>query len=332
MSLEQDKNKSTRVGQTIKVETTAEDDALPESIEGGTDSVSDRDESLSARESRSFKFAVFAFLTLMLSLLIYDLVDTLIAIWSVHWLAGSAVLIFFTLLIVVTVRGVYTWLWGGRSLKKLHGIQNALASVSEEGKRATGDELVARLADYYSETHLADRFEGAFSSMPDYLDGAEKLAHLDRTFLYALDEEAEKLIRKHSVQTGIAVAVSPLPALDLLLTLWRNLIMVTEIAAIYGVRPSFVNRFKILYSVMKHLAYVGLTEVSLDSFDLTDMPFLKLGGRATQGLGSAVATVRIGLEARRVCRPIPEGTRAKGMLGELVKTVAFLFGKRYTAI
>lgn len=329
MSLKGSEN--TRQPRTFKLDS-EEILQAPESIEGKVPQkpVANQDFDSSRRNS-SIRLAIVALGALFALLLAYDMATTVTELWSLHWSIGGAALLTMLILIGLSVRGLYRWLWGGQSLRKLHSVQAKFVDLSEGERKSQSAQLLNELGTYYQDSSHRNAFNQALESLPDYLDGSERIQQFERVFLGPIDEQVQDLIRKHSVQTGVAVAASPLPALDLLLTLWRNLQMISEVAQLYGIQPSFANRLKILYLVFSHLAYVGLTEVSLDSFDLTDLPILKGGGRVAQGFGSAVATVRIGLEARRVCRPIPEDKASKGLLKQLVKTVVFLLGKRYAA-
>src|SRR5690554_7520572 len=81
--------------------------------------------------------------------------------------------------------------------------------------------------------------------MPDYSNDKEVIQHIDTTFLKPLDEEATRRISTYCVQTGVGVAISPWASLDMLLSLWRSIKMIDDIAQVYGVRPSLPNRLRL---------------------------------------------------------------------------------------
>jgi putative membrane protein len=131
--------------------------------------------------------------------------------------------------------------------------------------------------------------------------------HIDRVFLQPLDKEALRRISNFSLQTGAAVAVSPWAALDMLLSLWRSIKMIDDVAQVYGMRPSLANRYKLLKLVIHQLAFVGVSEIVIDqvmdefgSSTLTGIASARLG----QGLGAGIYTARIGIAAMSVSRPI----------------------------
>jgi len=144
-----------------------------------------------------------------------------------------------------------------------------------------------------------------------------------------LNRRVEAIIRKHSYQTGLAVAASPLPFLDALLTLWRSAIMINEIAKTYGVKPTLANRARVLIKVGRTAALAGLSQGAIDKLiDLDQIPF---AGRALasmlQGLGAGVATARIGIYCASSTRPIcTEDDNCFG--SKLTDSIGILLGKK----
>jgi putative membrane protein len=103
------------------------------------------------------------------------------------------------------------------------------------------------------------------------------------------------------------VAASPWASLDMVLSLWRSIKMIDDIAQIYGIRPSLTNRYKLLKLVFHQLAFVGSSEIVIDqvvhelgSSVLTSMASTRLA----QGLGAGIYTAKIGIAAMEVSRPI----------------------------
>jgi len=103
------------------------------------------------------------------------------------------------------------------------------------------------------------------------------------------------------------VAISPWASLDMLLSLWRSVKMIDEVAQVYGMRPSVMNRYKLLKQVIHQLAFVAASEMVIDqlmeefgSSTLTGIASARLG----QGLGAGIYTARIGISAMKVSRPI----------------------------
>lgn len=125
-----------------------------------------------------------------------------------------------------------------------------------------------------------------------------------------LDQEAAQLIRRESVRTGVFIAASPYPALDLLLVAWRNIAMVERVADIYGLRLSAPARWHLYQLILRNIAFTTVTETMLDSVSQTWLSniLLQVGVRAGQGIGVALYSLRIGHQSMRLCRVVPEST------------------------
>jgi len=150
-------------------------------------------------------------------------------------------------------------------------------------------------------------FQRCLEQLPDYSNDREVVEHIERVFLQPLDKEALRRVSNYSLQTGTTVAVSPWASLDMLLSLWRSIKMIDDIAQVYGMRPSMVNRYKLLKLVIHQLVFVAVSEVVIDqvmeefgSSTLTGMAGARLG----QGLGAGIYTAKIGVAAMKVCRPM----------------------------
>ena len=95
--------------------------------------------------------------------------------------------------------------------------------------------------------------------------------------------------------------------MDVGLALWRNTTLLQEIAAIYGVRPSLRNRYKLLKHVAKQMAFVGGTQALMDNA-MDSMASVGAGvpvmASFAQGVGAAIYTAKIGVAAMQVTRPI----------------------------
>ena len=72
-----------------------------------------------------------------------------------------------------------------------------------------------------------------------------------------LDEKAEKQVRKSTRDVMVGVTLSPYKAADLLIVLYRNLIMTTKIIRIYNTRPRFREQLKTIYDTICIVATVN---------------------------------------------------------------------------
>ena len=101
--------------------------------------------------------------------------------------------------------------------------------------------------------------------------------------------------------------------------------MIDDIAQVYGVRPSMVNRYKLLKLVIHQLVFVAASEMVIDQVieefgtsTLTGLAGASLG----QGLGAGIYTSKIGVAAMKVCRPIEFTSESKPNLKSLFSLIA----------
>ena len=135
----------------------------------------------------------------------------------------------------------------------------------------------------------------------------ELVVALERGYAEA-DERARALIQREVVRTGLFIAASPYPALDLLLVAWRNARMVNAIAHIYGLTLSFPARSRLYRMILQNMAFASATETVLDSASegWAGNLLVNLGARAGQGVAVALYSLRIGRQAMRASRIAPE--------------------------
>jgi len=135
----------------------------------------------------------------------------------------------------------------------------------------------------------------------------EVLPTFSDNVLSLLDVEAEKVIFKYAKENGVVTAISPIPLVDTIFLIWRNIRMVNEVSKIYGFRPQIFSNFLLLKRVSEQLIFIGVTELSQQAVSILSGQTLtsKLSSSLTQGLGHAILTVRIGLATIQTTRPIP---------------------------
>lgn len=132
-------------------------------------------------------------------------------------------------------------------------------------------------------------------------------AELLRQWYAPQDRQAVALIKRESLKTGLFIAASPYPAIDLLLVAWRNAAMVERVAGLYGIRWSATARWRLYQLILRNIAFTTVTETVLDSASQTWLSnlLMQVGVRAGQGVGVALYSLRIGQQAMRLCRVLP---------------------------
>lgn len=135
----------------------------------------------------------------------------------------------------------------------------------------------------------------------------EIMTLFEQSVMISLDKRAMKVIETHMTDSAILVALSPLALVDMLFVAWRNLRMVNQIAAIYGLELNYLSRIRLLKLVLFNVAFVGGAELitELGSEFVSQDLVGKFSTRAAQGIGAGVLTARLGLHTLKLCRPIP---------------------------
>ncbi|WP_299203683.1 YcjF family protein [uncultured Amphritea sp.] len=335
MSIKTEQDSDSRIPRTFKISEADLEGMIPESIESeqienelsNTDPINWNNHP-QPLFSKAMKLTAIGLGGVFCLTLINDLISIINNASALHWAFGIAVSTVLALLTLISGIGLFKWVRGSNDIEKIAEFQ-ARAQELQTRRNSPGiTPFIDHLVNFYRDTPQATQLENALSLMPDYLDDAERLKQLETLFIEPLDKRVENIIRKHSVQTGLAVAASPMPSLDALLTLWRTTIMIKEISDTYGIRPNFSNRMRVLYKVGRNTAYSGLSQTGLDMLDLSNFPALNIGAKAMQGAGACIATSRIGIQCAALCRPIPADESKTGYREKLVSSLLLLLGKK----
>jgi len=281
------------------------------------------------------------------------------AIWL--WLLGllGLLLIFITLenaYLFVAQQFEHSWLLGGIFFILVGSIVSALVMIiwrnyqdiialravsklQEEGR------LLIETNGYGNALKYVNKMTQLYVQRPDikvYLDRFYVIlndSHHDRDVchLYStqvlkeIDQQAHRLVAKRSKETALLVMISQIALLDSLLTLWRNLVLIQDIAKLYGGRPSFLGSMSLFGAVLQNLIYADVSEMMADSMAeiLGGSMLSMLSAQAMQGVGSGVMTARVGLYAMQACRPLPftedEKPRLKDIRREIVTSLKKTF-------
>jgi len=226
---------------------------------------------------------------------------------EIHFLAAVLYLLILILVIGLGLRALWNYLRDPDNLSTLADIQLQASRLQKENTFGNSKPFIERLKSFYADKPHAVHFQRCIDQLPDYNNDRETIDHVERVFLEPLDNEAIRRISNHCLQTGTLVAASPWAALDMLLCSWRSIKMIDEISEVYGLRPSLLNRLKLVKSVARQMIFVGASELAIDmSTEVLGSQSLAAmaSARVAQGIGAATYTARIGIAAMRVTRPI----------------------------
>jgi putative membrane protein len=101
--------------------------------------------------------------------------------------------------------------------------------------------------------------------------------------------------------------VSPRALIDIAFVIYESIRLAGAIAALYGARPGFFGFIRLSGSVLAHLAVTGglvLTDGIVEQLVGQGLA-AKLSARLGEGVVNGLMTVRVGIAAMRVVRPLP---------------------------
>ena len=224
-----------------------------------------------------------------------------------EWLGflGLGVLaLFLVAVLALIIREIFAL----RRLRVLDALKNeaACASIDNDRKRAgrIGDELEAI---YAARSDLASARSAFSKHLPDLFDGTEVIALAERSLMAPLDARAKALTAASARRVALVTAVSPRALIDVAFVIYESIRLAGGIAALYGARPGFFGFWRLAGSILAHLAVTGglvLTDGIVEQLIGQGLA-AKLSARLGEGVVNGLMTVRVGIAAMRVVRPLP---------------------------
>ncbi len=224
-----------------------------------------------------------------------------------EWLGvlGLAVLAVFVLAIaVLAAREIF-------ALRRLHVLdalqrnaREAVALDDADQARRVVNELMAI---YAARPDLARARQSVSENLPHLFDGVETVALAERNLLASLDKRAKVLTAASARRVALVTTVSPRALVDIAFVLYESVRLAGAIAALYGARPGLFGFWRLTGAVLGHLAVTGglvLTDGVVEQLVGQGLA-AKLSARLGEGVVNGLMTVRVGIAAMRVVRPLP---------------------------
>ena len=193
-------------------------------------------------------------------------------------------------------------------LKKLGQFKTQAEQAYNDNKLKPAKKHLANIkALYENQPNRAWMLDRLQSYENEIMDGREMVELIDREIGKPLDEEARATIAASAKKVSLITAIAPGPILDMMAVALINLSMIRKIANIYGGRPGFWGQMRLSRNILAHLALSGgiaLTSDLLQPLIGTSIA-AKLSKKLGEGLFNGALTIRIGLSAADLTRPIP---------------------------
>lgn len=134
------------------------------------------------------------------------------------------------------------------------------------------------------------------------------VALVEARTLAPIAQDAAALGRAAAVQAFAVTAVSPSPAADALIFVWRGLRLVRQVAALHGLRPGVAGTVALLRRVAVDAATVAATDVAVDAAVralLSSKLAEHVAGEAAAGAVAARRMILLARAADEACRILP---------------------------
>lgn len=269
---------------------------------------------------------------LLISLTIVTTYDFIVEQYAQGILRGS-----FFLLLTSLITGVALALaW--HAYQNIQVLQQVTA-LQQEGQR------LMQANGYGTAIHYVNKVTAFYQHRPDIKVRLERFyailndSHRDQDIctlfstqvMQDIDQQAYCIITQHAKETALLTAISQMALLDTVLTLWRNISMIRDIATLYGGRPSVWGSISLISQVIQNLIYADVSEIVADTTaEIVGGSVLSImSAQIAQGVGSGVMSARLGLQTMQVCRPLPftaaEKPGLKTIRREIISSIKPLF-------
>jgi len=258
-------------------------------------------------------------LGLMADRLIRDLFD------RYAWLgwAGVALLAIFLLAVLALI---IREIWAVRRLRVLDHLRLAATDALATDRLRDGQAVETALSRLYADRpDLAAARTALAAHVGDIFDGGEIVRYAERTLMAPLDARTRALTVASARRVALVTAVSPRALVDIGFVVFESVRLAGAIAALYGARPGLLGFLRLTGAVLSHLAVTGglvLTDGIVEQLIGQGLA-ARLSQRLGEGVVNGLMTVRVGIAAARVVRPLPYAVAAppqvRDFLPELVK-------------
>jgi putative membrane protein len=193
----------------------------------------------------------------------------------------------------------------------------ALAAEDVREARAAAAEIRAMLKD---RRELAEGLARLKQHQRDVLDAAQVLTLTERELLLPLDRLARTAIGASGRRVSVVTSLSPAAIIPIAFVAYENFRMLRTLAGIYGGRPGFFAILRLLRLIAGHLAVAGglaFTDDIVQQFIGHGLT-ARLSHRLGEGLVNGGFTLRIGIAAVELLRPLPYIEARKPRLREFM--------------
>ena len=208
-----------------------------------------------------------------------------------------------------------------RRLRVLDALKRDAAQATADNDAAKAKRVVDSLEGVYAgRADLARARQSVADDLPHLFDGHEMIALAERNLMAPLDARAKVLTAASARRVALVTTVSPRALVDIAFVIYESIRLAGAIAALYGARPGLFGFWRLTGAVLAHLAVTGglvLTDGVMEQLVGQGLA-AKLSARLGEGVVNGLMTVRVGIAAMRVVRPLPFETQKQPMVRDFI--------------
>jgi putative membrane protein len=307
---------------------------VPEAIEVLSDDVVDVDAEVAAPPrlvgwlGRIVWIAGGLLVSLALGLATERLVSDLFATqpW-LGWVAVALVVVLVVALVAIIVREAASLM----RLRALDRVRSEALKVIETDDARAGRAIAGELLGIYGRRpDLARAREDLETNGRHVFDGAEHVRLSERLLMAPLDLKARALTAASARRVALVTTVSPRALVDIAFVVFESVRLGGDIARLYGARPGLIGTWRLVGAILAHLAVTGglvLTDGVVEQL-LGQGLAAKLSARLGEGVVNGLMTVRVGIAAMRVVRPLPFVAVKQPMVKDFIAELGNVLGEK----
>jgi putative membrane protein len=218
-----------------------------------------------------------------------------------------------------------------RRLVEVGDMRRRAAEVLVTDHRGDAARLLAELDTIYAgradleapRKALASEGEGLF-------DGAEMIRLAERRLMAPLDARARALTAASARRVAVVTTISPRALVDIAFVLYEGVRLGGAIARLYGARPGLLGSWRLAGAILQHLAVTGglvLTDGVVEQLVGQGLA-ARLSARLGEGVVNALMTVRVGIAATLVVRPLPYAVQRQPLVRDFMPELVNVMEKQ----
>lgn len=245
-----------------------------------------------------------------------------------EWL-GWASLVVLGLFVIAILALIAREVFALRRLRVLDALKRDAARATRDNDQHTAKHVIDSLGQIYADRPDLARARQTVTDNVDHLfDGHEIIALAERSLMAPLDARAKILTAASARRVALVTAVSPRALVDIAFVIYESVRLAGAIAALYGARPGFFGFWRLTGAILAHLAVTGglvLTDGIVEQLVGQGIA-AKLSQRLGEGVVNGLMTVRVGIAAMRVVRPLPFETQKQPMVRDFIPELTKVTG------